>query len=224
MSEIIRIDFVLSAGSAVESLRKVLERFDASSEPVAIRPKLEQEGLSRYRFVHERTAPPLSTILEAAEPNADNRSWTMPAEPTIELRIDTDELRLSDRTDRVAAVCNLVVDIYNVLDSRPTYVYGLDPAHAEAVGSFFGIPAEATALAADRISDVSWLMLFPPDLVESYGREFLLNAPAWRTDELDDGSILVVSWENPTNVEAFDVNIGEVREYFGIDPPGPDPP
>lgn len=39
-------------------------------------------------------------------------------------------------------------------------------------------------------------MIFPPAMVETYGRDWLLNLPADRTESLNDGGILVVATED----------------------------
>jgi hypothetical protein len=40
-----------------------------------------------------------------------------------------------------------------------------------------------------------WANFFGPKFVEQYGRDFLLNAPGWKKEELDDGGILYVATE-----------------------------
>lgn len=54
------------------------------------------------------------------------------------------------------------------------------------------------ALATGEIPFVDWLVILPPHLIESIGRTHVLNSPAWRVIELDDGSVCLVSHENPT--------------------------
>jgi hypothetical protein len=46
----------------------------------------------------------------------------------------------------------------------------------------------------DKIYEVSWLNVFGPKLVETVGRERMLSTPAWRVEELPNGSILLVTW------------------------------
>ena len=41
-----------------------------------------------------------------------------------------------------------------------------------------------------------WANFFGPELVESLGREFLLQSPCWRVVELDDGGVLLVASES----------------------------
>ncbi|ELZ08579.1 hypothetical protein C479_14608 [Halovivax asiaticus JCM 14624] len=54
-------------------------------------------------------------------------------------------------------------------------------------------PVSDEALANNRIDHPTWLMLFPPEMVEGYGREWLLDLPAEHMEELDDGAIMVVA-------------------------------
>ena len=45
----------------------------------------------------------------------------------------------------------------------------------------------------DKIYEVFWLNVLGPELVRSVGRERVLSAPAWRVEELPNGSILLVT-------------------------------
>jgi hypothetical protein len=56
-----------------------------------------------------------------------------------------------------------------------------------------------------------WLTFFSPERVEQYSREKLLSTPAPRVEELDDGSILIVT-RNPLNYE----DDSEVAAHLGI--------
>jgi hypothetical protein len=56
-------------------------------------------------------------------------------------------------------------------------------------------------------NEIAWAMVFGPPYVEEYGRDFLLNAPGHRVEELENGSILFqateafLAWEDPKPVK-----------------------
>ncbi len=51
-------------------------------------------------------------------------------------------------------------------------------------------------IAATTLQYIFWANFFGPDYVARYGRDFLLNAPGWKIEELDDGGILYVTTES----------------------------
>jgi len=50
-------------------------------------------------------------------------------------------------------------------------------------------------------------------MVEHYGRETLLSAPAWKVEELDDGAILVVCHDD---VAEWNADCSDVAEHLGL--------
>jgi hypothetical protein len=91
---------------------------------------------------------------------------------------------------------DLVRRFYEGIDAQ--YVFGMHSERIETIGlpeNRNGIPSPITdeSLAQNRIVGPTWLMLFPPAMVEEYGREWLLDLPAERIDELDDGAIMIVA-------------------------------
>lgn len=52
-------------------------------------------------------------------------------------------------------------------------------------------------------------MLFPPEMVETYGREWLLNLPADRVEELDDGAVMIVTTDAIPKYDS-DIDISEL--------------
>ncbi|ELZ26983.1 hypothetical protein C475_08611 [Halosimplex carlsbadense 2-9-1] len=109
----------------------------------------------------------------------------------------------------------VVETIYSALDDC-IFGYGLDIEHIGSLveGRELGKPMTDESLAENRINEVSWLMLFGPELVAEYGREWLLSAPAWKREELDDGAILLVASPDPTDYEQFSEDRDILRTYF----------
>ncbi|MFC7072623.1 hypothetical protein ACFQJ7_17160 [Halovenus rubra] len=91
---------------------------------------------------------------------------------------------------------DLVRQFYQGIDAQ--YVFGMHSERIETIGlpeNRNGIrsPISDESLAQNRIVTPTWLMLFPPAMVEEYGREWLLDLPAERIEELDDGTIMIVA-------------------------------
>jgi hypothetical protein len=53
-----------------------------------------------------------------------------------------------------------------------------------------------TADAVCPLAYIYWGNIFGPAYVSHYGRDFLLGAPGWKVEELDDGGILYVTTES----------------------------
>ncbi|MUV90712.1 hypothetical protein GJ629_13045 [Halapricum sp. CBA1109] len=106
---------------------------------------------------------------------------------------------------------DLVRQFYQCIDAE--YVFGMHSERIETIGlpeNRNGIPSPISdeSLSQNHIDYPTWLMLFPPTMVEEYGREWLLELPAEHVEELDDGAILVVSTLELTDCET-DIDIAE---------------
>lgn len=127
---------------------------------------------------------------------------------------DTSGFKASQQ-ERIEALLELVTALYGACDPRPGFVYALQHDVEAALKMYDDpAPADAASLAENRINHAVWLNIFPPRLVETYGREHLLEAPAWRTVELKDGAILVVAQKDPAWL-VFD----ELNEHLGLEAP-----
>src|SRR5262245_1597690 len=56
----------------------------------------------------------------------------------------------------------------------------------------FGDIETVKSLAHDQPRFLFWINVFGPELVQQIGKDFLLKAPGWKKEELDDGGILYV--------------------------------
>jgi hypothetical protein len=100
-------------------------------------------------------------------------------------------IALSDRgqLDAVAqGVLRFAQLVYNRL--QPKYGWG-----DRTSTRLFLTPQE---LAATDVRFIFWVNFFGSDYVTHYGRDFFLNAPGWKIEELESGSILYVTTESFT--------------------------
>ena len=136
------------------------------------------------------------------------------------LRLDVGDRRfahLDQEADPtvVKDTIDLVAEIYLATEERPAFVYGMAKKMPEVLSDLDDYPVDASqrGQAVTEINFLTWLSIFPPPLVDTYGRERLLSAPAWHVEELDDGSILLVEWADPTVIRD-----NEVQQHLGFDP------
>jgi hypothetical protein len=66
-----------------------------------------------------------------------------------------------------------------------------------------------------QLRHLYWANFFGPRFIENFGRANLLNAPAWRTEELPDGGILYLVAPH-LGVDADHVSLSKVKEYFKV--------
>ena len=149
---------------------------------------------------------------------ADSDWYTLPSMPAVNMVVLTSELEDSpDLEATVRDVLNRVAFVYQSVDGCQ-YAYGLDVEHQHKLASDRepGIPVSQESLADNRIDAVSWLMVFSPELVEEYGHEWLLSAPAWERRELDDGAIMLVTSHDPTNWNKASTARQDLANYFDL--------
>ena len=148
------------------------------------------------------------------------RPSTVGEYPCIEVEMSGSAFDLWDESARQTVV-DTISELYQAGPVRPRYVYAVDEGHAEIIREDgpASVPVASETFENDCIAAVSWLMLFPPTLVAAYGRDFLLDAPAWRTEELPDGAILIVACSDPTDVADLDESSRDLKAYFGTEYP-----
>lgn len=107
----------------------------------------------------------------------------------------------------------LVITGYQSSKQKPAAVYAETPEHDFYIHKTGRSPFTAKSLAHDQYHHLSWLTVFTPPMVEHYGRETLLSAPAWKVEELDDGAILVVCHDD---VDEWQTDCHDVAEHIGL--------
>ncbi|MCJ0618130.1 hypothetical protein JZX76_00860 [Haloarcula hispanica] len=120
--------------------------------------------------------------------------WTMPLQTNV--NVNPDQHRRSKVQQRVDAIVRLLLDIVKLAD--PAYAWsmlavGPDPDRGLR-------PMERPIV--DDISRMSWLTVFSEELVEELGgRDHVLETPAWRVETPENGHIVVIATDNPTDPE-----------------------
>jgi hypothetical protein len=70
---------------------------------------------------------------------------------------------------------------------------------------------------APELPYLYWTNIFGPDYVAEFGEDFLLSAPGWSSERLDDGGILYTTTES--YIDWFNTEGDEFIEYFGCKAP-----
>ncbi|HYO70915.1 MAG TPA: hypothetical protein VEU33_33025 [Archangium sp.] len=70
----------------------------------------------------------------------------------------------------------------------------------------------------DKIYEVFWLNVFGPTLVETVGRERMLSTPAWRVEELPNGSVLLVTWPTVADFTSKEARLAQARAHAHLRP------
>ncbi len=130
----------------------------------------------------------------------------------LSMGIGLDELRRDDGDKRLASFLEFVTLIYHATD--PLYGFGMLSYRLEAIDVEVPPPISDKKLAENRINHPTWLMLFPPEMVEAYGREWLKSLPAARIDSLDDGGLLVITTMEVTDADAVYEAMQNIEQAF----------
>ncbi|MFL5345347.1 MAG: hypothetical protein ACJ8AT_11165 [Hyalangium sp.] len=70
----------------------------------------------------------------------------------------------------------------------------------------------------DKIYEVCWLNVFGPQLIETVGRERMLSTPAYRVEELPNGSILLVTWPTAADFTREEARQAQARALVHLRP------
>lgn len=181
-----RVRFITDQ-SAVEAYKGVLSLLETKEE----RPDYNEQG-DYYSSINGKSVYPGLQV-------DDSEMHILEYDGAV-LSLDVDCASVVSDKDAGPQQLNETFDIvrqlYQGIDAL--YVFGMHSERIETIGlpeSLNGIssPISDESLAQNRIVAPTWLMLFPPAMVEEYGREWLLDLPAERIDELDDGAIMIVA-------------------------------
>lgn len=149
----------------------------------------------------------------------------VPEVPYVRLRYPEDQfddavLNEDPNTDRdlkdaLETVLEMVRIAYHAVDDI-AYGFGKTPGMStQRSKGRLRLPVTATELAADEIEYAVWLMVFPPRMVESYGRTILTSAPAHHVEEFDDGGVLLVAGPDPLGHP----KTKPIDEHLGLESP-----
>ncbi|PTL84234.1 hypothetical protein [Vitiosangium sp. GDMCC 1.1324] len=144
--------------------------------------------------------------------------WFPPLPPKLGIFINVKPLSFFAEVER----CRQFVEMVRAWASRypVTHVKAHSADDIELAGSpNFGRDDETLFRDGfDKIYEVFWLNVFGPKLVETVGRERMLSTPAWRVEELPNGSILVVTWPTASDFASDEARKAQARAHAHLRP------
>ncbi|QRK13041.1 hypothetical protein JQX13_25255 [Archangium violaceum] len=118
--------------------------------------------------------------------------------------------------------CRKFVEMVRVWASRYPVPYAAAHSMADdqlSGAPYFGRDDETTRRDGfDKVYEVCWLNVFGPKLVETVGRERMLSTPAWRVEELPNGSVLLVTWPTAADFATEDSRQAQARALVHLRP------
>ncbi|ATB38913.1 hypothetical protein CYFUS_004350 [Cystobacter fuscus] len=144
--------------------------------------------------------------------------WLPPRTPELDVAIKVEPLSFFTETER----CRKFVEMVRAWASR--YPVSHASAHSVADRRLADAPnfgrdmQTAIRDGFDKIYEVSWLNVFGPKLVEAVGRERMLSTPAWRVEELPNGSVLLVTWPTAADFTSQEARQAQARAHAHLRP------
>jgi hypothetical protein len=209
---------------ALEPFLRALEEHASEWIPNIVKSK-RRRNYSReavWQAVEERLDEPGPVIglHRAAAPTVSLTLSLLLARVPREISADLHVQPLSFFTD--AERCRKFVELVRAWAiCYPTaYTSAHSAADSELAGApYFGRePATARREGFDKIYEVCWLNVFGPKLVETVGRERMLSTPAYRVEELPNGSILLVTWPTAADFASEGARQAQARAFVHLRP------
>ena len=104
--------------------------------------------------------------------------------------------------ERAQALLKLAFNLYSMLQ----------PVFCWVDGTGYDTPNEKE-IATLSLRKIMWANFYGPEYVDKYGREFLLNAPGWKKEELNDGGIAYIISPNYLNRTEI-ISAKEITTFF----------
>jgi hypothetical protein len=133
-------------------------------------------------------------------------------QPVLSMTLEGSELQQDNSAEKLSEFIDLVTVVYNA--TSPLYGFGMLSYRLDAIGVEVPPPISDEGLAKRRINHPTWLMVFSPEMIETYGREWLEDLPAARIDSLDDNGLLLITTLDVTDNTAVYESMQAIAEVF----------
>lgn len=108
------------------------------------------------------------------------------------------EDEIAGHIDDLLALVTAIYEMSLSHDLPPAYVIGANTTETEHLRTGHErIRTTESGVREAEIEELYWLQIWPPEFVRSIGKQSILEAPAWKVEELSDGAIVLVAYENP---------------------------
>jgi hypothetical protein len=210
--------------SELEPFLQVLEEHAGKWMPDVVRGK-RQRKYSRaalWKTLKERGNERYTHcgLYRTKWPALDMSLWLSfpPLTPKLDTTIKVKPLSFFVEVER----CHQFVEMVRAWASR--YPVSHAAAHSDDDSELAGAPRFGRDMQTsirdgfDKIYEVFWLNVFGPKLVETVGRERMLSTPAWRVEELPNGSVLLVTWPTVTDFASEEARLAQARAHVHLRP------
>jgi hypothetical protein len=186
---------------------KRLHRYSRLATWKALEEKREGRGSSI--FLHRTKWPALSVWPRLRLP---------PLPPTLALLMEVQPLSFFSEAERSHHLVELVRAWACRYPALHASAHGLADHQLSGAPDFGREERTARRDGFDKIYEVSWLNVFGPKLVEAVGRERMLSTPAWRVEELPNGSVLLVLGPTPADFASEEARLAQARAHAHLRP------
>lgn len=175
-----------------------LDGFECSRTPEDLRERLERGSdpvqFGTYHSLH-------------LSPAFDDGPEGLPALPHLRFNIEAAEfdhatLSAAESTERVQTAVEFAARLYDCSRTAghpPLYLFGASPTHVAKLRAASDFVRTTTAgVQAGEVEELFWLQVFPPRMLDDAFRDRLATTPAVSHRSLDDGAVLLVAHERPT--------------------------
>jgi hypothetical protein len=146
------------------------------------------------------------------------RLWLPPLRPELGVTVNVKPLSFFAEPER----CRHFVELVRAWASRYPVSHAM--AHSADDAQLAGSPGFGRDMQTsirdgfDKIYEVFWLNVFGPKLVETVGRERMLSTPAWKVEELPNGSVLLVTWPTVADFATPEARLAQARAHAHLRP------
>jgi len=126
----------------------------------------------------------------------------IPESGYLMLMVDANYIDNRVNEEHAQALLKFAFNLYSILQ----------PVFCWVDGAGYDTPNEKEIATLSSLK-IMWANFYGPEYVDKYGREFLLNAPGWKKEELNDGGIAYIISPNYLNRTEI-VSAKEITAYF----------
>lgn len=126
------------------------------------------------------------------------------------ISVGLDKLQREDGKKRLTEFIDLSRIIYHA--TTPLYGFGMLSYRLESITVELPPPISDDTLTENRIDYPTWMMLFSPEMVKEYGREWLEGLPAEHINPLNDGGLQIITTTDLTGKQDIYAHLEEIEE------------
>jgi hypothetical protein len=219
MTDYVYIEFVYPFGEPKETLDELEETLSGSDTIESSRVMIKSNSFGNIRIgTYDGITDHWPLHEDEFFHKSSEQDINLADSPTIQLSVSDiqylkggSEHPLDVEPDEpLRELLDIITFCYTATEERPVAAYSTTP---DTPLDLRKPPITAESVANGQLTYLPWLTIFPPKMVEEYGRETILSAPAWHVEALDDGSILLVCHNS---VDDWDQDCRSVAQHIGL--------